>query len=322
MDALYTLFPVSGVKTWVFLPSPRRPRRFYLYVHGRRVRPFSFSPFQIGFLGFTSPAVSSTNFVYNIVAIPSGVYKYFKEGRMARPLPWVVIAGTLPGVFIGYYLRIFYLPDPRAFKLFAGCVLLYLGVRLLYGRRAGLGKQGPAERTGKEVRPRGQGSEGPAKLPRGRGAAARRRGQDRELHPRAPSSASSGESASGSAYRPCSRLLCRERRRHPTASAEGHHRPFCVAVFHLRSTPWQARRSWGPSSTSIVRGYFLQRAAGGKRHLNGAGLGAGIPLRRRRVRRGCTSGPVSRNTSPEGHQTPARGHDPVLALRYINRYFV
>ncbi|MEK6698969.1 MAG: sulfite exporter TauE/SafE family protein [Nitrospirota bacterium] len=76
--------------------------------------------------------VSSTNFVYNIVAIPSGVYQYFKEGRMAWPLTWVVIAGTLPGVFIGYYLRIFYLPDPRAFKLFAGCVLLYLGVRLLY----------------------------------------------------------------------------------------------------------------------------------------------------------------------------------------------
>ena len=76
--------------------------------------------------------VSSTNFVYNIVAIPSGVYQYFKEGRMAWPLTWVVIAGTLPGVFIGYYLRIFYLPDPRAFKLFAGCVLLYIGARLLY----------------------------------------------------------------------------------------------------------------------------------------------------------------------------------------------
>ena len=51
---------------------------------------------------------------------------------MAWPLAWIVILGTLPGVFIGYYLRILYLPDPRTFKLFVGLVLLYIGVRLLY----------------------------------------------------------------------------------------------------------------------------------------------------------------------------------------------
>jgi uncharacterized membrane protein YfcA len=68
--------------------------------------------------------------VFNIVAIPSGVYRYIKEGRMAWPLTWVVIAGTLPGVFIGYYIRVLYLPDPKTFKLFVGCVLLYIGIRL------------------------------------------------------------------------------------------------------------------------------------------------------------------------------------------------
>ena len=40
--------------------------------------------------------------------------------------------GTLPGRFIGAFLRIKYLPDPKAFKLFAGCVLLYIGLRLVY----------------------------------------------------------------------------------------------------------------------------------------------------------------------------------------------
>jgi hypothetical protein len=93
---------------------------------------FLLLPFQMSVLNFTSPSVSATNFVFNIVAIPSGVYRYLKEGRMAWPLTWVVIAGTLPGVFIGYYLRVLYLPDPRTFKLFVGCVLLYIGVRLLY----------------------------------------------------------------------------------------------------------------------------------------------------------------------------------------------
>ena len=93
---------------------------------------FLLLPFQMSFLNFTSPSVSSTNFVFNIVAIPSGVYRFLKEGRMAWPLTWVVIVGTLPGVFIGYYLRVLYLPDPRSFKLFVGCVLLYIGMRLLY----------------------------------------------------------------------------------------------------------------------------------------------------------------------------------------------
>jgi len=93
---------------------------------------FLLLPFQMSFLNFTSPSVSATNFVFNIVAIPSGVYRYLKEGRMAWPLTWVVIIGTLPGVFIGYYLRVLYLPDPGAFKLFVGCVLLYIGIRLIY----------------------------------------------------------------------------------------------------------------------------------------------------------------------------------------------
>ncbi len=93
---------------------------------------FLLLPFQVSVLNYTAPSVSGTNFIYNIVAIPSGVYRYVREGRMAWPLTWVVILGTLPGVFIGYYLRISYLPDPRSFKLFVGCVLLYIGSRLLY----------------------------------------------------------------------------------------------------------------------------------------------------------------------------------------------
>jgi len=47
-----------------------------------------------------------------------------------RPLTWVVVAGTLPGVFIGAILRVAYLPDPKNFKLFAAGVLLYVGLRM------------------------------------------------------------------------------------------------------------------------------------------------------------------------------------------------
>ncbi|MCK5205269.1 MAG: sulfite exporter TauE/SafE family protein, partial [Desulfobacterales bacterium] len=93
---------------------------------------FLLLPFQVSVLGFTSPAVSPTNLFYNIVAIPSGVYRYMREKRMAWPLAWVIIIGTLPGIFIGAVLRIRYLPDPKNFKFFAGCLLLYIGLRLVY----------------------------------------------------------------------------------------------------------------------------------------------------------------------------------------------
>ncbi len=91
---------------------------------------FLLLPFQMSFLGYSNPSVSATNQLFNIVAIPSGVYRYWREGRMVWPLTWIVIAGTLPGVFLGAYIRIVYLPDPRNFKLFAAAVLLYIGFRM------------------------------------------------------------------------------------------------------------------------------------------------------------------------------------------------
>jgi len=143
MELFYWFFPVSGVKTYVFIPPLVAFIVSFFTSMGGVSGAFLLLPFQVSFLNFTSPAVSATNFVYNIVAIPSGVYRYLREGRMAWPLTWVVIVGTLPGVFLGYYLRIFFLPDPKTFKFFVGCVLLYLGLRLLYetSARSQKGKQ-------------------------------------------------------------------------------------------------------------------------------------------------------------------------------------
>jgi hypothetical protein len=92
---------------------------------------FLLLPFQVSFLGYTNPSVSATNQLFNIIAIPSGVYRYWKEGRMVWPLTWVVVTGTLPGVFIGAFVRVTYLPDPRNFKLFAAGVLMYIGFRMV-----------------------------------------------------------------------------------------------------------------------------------------------------------------------------------------------
>jgi hypothetical protein len=47
---------------------------------------FNLLTFQINILEFTIPAVSSTDFADNIVAIPGGVYHFFKKGCMDWPL--------------------------------------------------------------------------------------------------------------------------------------------------------------------------------------------------------------------------------------------
>ncbi len=131
MELLTMTFPISGVTTNVLLPPLISLVISFFTSMGGISGAFLLLPFQMSILNYTAPSVSGTNHVYNIVAIPSGVYRYIKEGRMAWPLTWVVIAGTLPGVFIGSYLRVLYLPDPKTFKLFVGCVLLYIGVRLV-----------------------------------------------------------------------------------------------------------------------------------------------------------------------------------------------
>lgn len=130
LDFFNVTFSISGVSTNVLLPPLIAMFISFFTSMGGISGAFLLLPFQMSVLNYTAPSVSGTNHVFNVVAIPSGVYRYIKEGRMAWPLTWVVIAGTLPGVFLGYYLRVKYLPDPHVFKLFVGCVLLFIGVRL------------------------------------------------------------------------------------------------------------------------------------------------------------------------------------------------
>jgi len=125
-------FPVSGVDVFPLIPPLVAFLVSSLTASAGVSGAFLLLPFQMSVLGFVSPAVSPTNLIYNIVAIPGGVYRYIREGRMAWPLTWVVILGTLPGVFAGAIIRIRYLPDPRAARFFVGLVLLGLGARLLW----------------------------------------------------------------------------------------------------------------------------------------------------------------------------------------------
>ena len=139
-------FPLSGVTVDPWIPPLVAFAVSFLTSMGGVSGAFLLLPFQMSVLGYTSPSVSATNQLYNIVAIPSGVYRYWREGRMIWPLVWAVVAGTLPGVLIGAIIRVTGLRDPRHFKLFAAAVLLYIGIKMV---RDMLGQQATAAATGK-----------------------------------------------------------------------------------------------------------------------------------------------------------------------------
>ena len=145
------VYPISGVEVAPWIPPLVAFCISFFTSMGGVSGAFLLLPFMVSFLGFTSPAVSPTNLVYNIVAIPSGVYRYLKEGRMAWPLFWLVVIGTLPGMSIGAVLRVKYFPDPRTFKFFVGLVLLYIGLRLIYDL-LGRGKEASPESKALEAK--------------------------------------------------------------------------------------------------------------------------------------------------------------------------
>jgi hypothetical protein len=152
MDFLYVHFPTSGVDTWVFFPPLIAFCVSFLTSMGGVSGALLLLPFQVSVLGYTSPSVSATNHVFNVIAIPSGVYRYLREGRMVWPLTWPVIFGTLPGVFIGAWMRIACLPDLKNFKLFVGAVLFLIGFRLALETFAGRGEKAIAQKGKKTGR--------------------------------------------------------------------------------------------------------------------------------------------------------------------------
>jgi len=130
MEFLEIIFPVSGVKTSLLVPPLVALVIGFVSSLGGLSGAFLILPFQMSVLGFVSPAVTSTNFVYNIVGIPGGLAAYIRERRMNWALAAVITCGTLPGLAVGYFIRVYWLPGPGRFKVFVGLVLLYLGARL------------------------------------------------------------------------------------------------------------------------------------------------------------------------------------------------
>ena len=100
-------------------------------------------PFQVSVLGTPSPAVTPTNLLYNVVATPGALYRYWRQSQTGGRLALVLIAGTLPGVIAGSVIRVELLPGPRVFDLVVAAVLMPLGIWLMLSRPPSAGTDEP-----------------------------------------------------------------------------------------------------------------------------------------------------------------------------------
>jgi uncharacterized membrane protein YfcA len=90
-------------------------------------------PIQLSILHVASPAVTPTNLLFNVAAVPGGLIRFWRERRLSNPLTGLLVAGTLPGVIAGAIIRVEWLSGGRAFEFVAAGVLLPLGLWLALG---------------------------------------------------------------------------------------------------------------------------------------------------------------------------------------------
>jgi uncharacterized protein len=91
-------------------------------------------PVQVSVLDTPNPAVTPTNLLYNLIAIPGALARFQREGALGGPLPRLLVLGTLPGVVAGAVIRVEWLSGPEAFLAVIAVVLVPLGAWLLLGR--------------------------------------------------------------------------------------------------------------------------------------------------------------------------------------------
>jgi uncharacterized protein len=92
-------------------------------------------PFQMSVLQVPNPAVTPTNLLYNIVAIPGALARYRTRAPLRSPLTTVLLAGTVPGVIVGAVIRVFLIPGSHLFRLIVAVLLMPLGIWLCLPNR-------------------------------------------------------------------------------------------------------------------------------------------------------------------------------------------
>jgi uncharacterized membrane protein YfcA len=105
-------------------------------------------PVQLSVLHVPSPAVTPTNLLFNVAAVPGSLLRFWRERRLRNTLTGVLLAGTLPGVIAGAILRVELLAGANAFSFIVAAVLLPLGLWLmLASQRVAPVRREPSQRA-------------------------------------------------------------------------------------------------------------------------------------------------------------------------------
>ena len=67
---------------------------------------------------------AATKLLYNVVARPGALYRYWEQGQTGGPAPSLFLIGSIPGVIAGSVIRVELLPGPRAFEIVIAAVLI------------------------------------------------------------------------------------------------------------------------------------------------------------------------------------------------------
>ena len=141
-------FPTADIDVSPFVPPLMAFAVSFFSSMGGLSGAFLLLPLLMTFLGYTNPSVSATNQLYNVFSSPGGIFRYCREGRLLWPLSWIIIAGAVPGVVAGGFIRLHWLAQVRPFKLFVALVLFGIALEMLYdllGRR----RAAPAPASGR-----------------------------------------------------------------------------------------------------------------------------------------------------------------------------
>ena len=93
-------------------------------------------PVQVSVLHTPSPAITPTNLLYNLIAIPGALLRFHREGRLTGPLTRLLVLGTLPGMVAGAVIRAEVLSGTGAFLVVIAAVLVPLGAWLAFAAPA------------------------------------------------------------------------------------------------------------------------------------------------------------------------------------------
>ena len=88
-------------------------------------------PVQLSLLHVPSPRITPTNLLYNVISGPGGLTRYRRRGQFDRELTLQLITGSVPGVVIGAFTRVYVAADPDVFRLLAAGVLAPVGLFIL-----------------------------------------------------------------------------------------------------------------------------------------------------------------------------------------------